>query len=131
MKDLQAPENKKKILIVDDDSFLLDMYVTRFGQAGFEVNPAMSAEDALLKIRDGYTPDVALFDVVMPAVDGFELVEQINKENLLTDTVKIYLTNLGQDQDMEKGKALGAAGYIVKANNTPTEVVEKVIDLIK
>ena len=130
MKDLHAPENKKKILIVDDDSFLLDMYVTRFGQAGFEVTAAVSAEDVLKKLHDGLVPDVALLDIVMPATDGFELLEQVNKEGLIKETVKIYLTNLGQDQDIEKGTALGAKGYIIKANNTPTEVVEKVIDLV-
>ncbi len=117
---------KNKILIVDDDSFLLDMYALRFTQAGFEVETAINATETLEKLRGGLTPSVCLFDVVMPSIDGFEMLETINQEGLISKTIKIYLTNLGQEQDLARGKALGAASYIVKANNTPSEVVEKV-----
>lgn len=119
------------ILIVDDDSFLLDMYAMRFTQAKFQVTTAMSAEEALTKLRGGYVPDIMLLDVVMPAVDGFELLEKITAEGLASKSIKIYLSNLGQDQDIERGKSLGAASYIVKANSTPSEVVAHVHDIIK
>jgi two-component system response regulator ChvI len=102
-------EAKKKILIVDDDSFLLDMYALRFTQAGFDVETGVNAEDVLKKLRAGLTPDVCLFDVVMPGVDGFEMLETINQENLIPKTMKIFLSNLGQEQDIARGKALGAA----------------------
>ncbi len=117
---------KKKILIVDDDSFLLDMYALRFTQAGFDVETASSAGEVLEKLRNGLAPVVCLFDVVMPSMDGFEMLETINQEGLIPKSIKIYLTNLGQEQDLARGKALGAASYIVKANSTPSEVVEKV-----
>lgn len=123
--------NQKNILIVDDDSFLLDMYAMRFTQAGFNVTTAMSAEETLTKLREGFIPDIMLLDVVMPAIDGFELLETINTEGLVPKTVKIYLSNLGQDQDIERGKSLGAASYIVKANSTPSEVVAHVLDVMK
>ncbi len=119
-----------KILIVDDDSFLLDMYAMRFSQEKFDVATAMSADDALTKLRNGLTPQVMLLDVVMPAVDGFELLEKINAEHLVPDAIKIYLSNLGQDQDIERGKSLGAASYIVKANSTPSEVVAHVNEVL-
>ena len=121
----------KTILIVDDDTFLLDMYAMRFAQAGYTVETAMSAHAALEKLRGGLTPEVALLDVVMPAVDGFELLETINSEKLIPKTTKIYLSNLGQDQDIERGKSLGAASYIVKANSTPSEVVAHVEEVLK
>ncbi len=129
-----SPENKHTahttLLIVDDDSFLLDMYSVRFTQAGFIVETAMSAAQVLEKLRGGLVPDVMLLDVVMPAVDGFELLEQINAENLIPNTLKIYLSNLSQEQDLARGKALGAASYIVKASSTPSEVLAHVIEVM-
>jgi two-component system OmpR family response regulator len=121
----------KTVLIVDDDSFLLDMYAMRFTQAGFTVETAMSASQTLEKLKEGLVPDVMLLDVVMPATDGFELLEQINAEGLVPHTIKIYLSNLSQEQDLARGKSLGAASYIVKANNTPSEVVAQVLDVMK
>ena len=134
MEEIQNPptgEKKRTILIVDDDSFLLDMYAMRFTQSGFEVQTAMSAEDTLSKLRAGLVPTVCLFDVVMPATDGFEMLEIINQENLIPKTIKIYLSNLGQEQDLARGKALGAASYIVKANSTPSEVVAHVEKILQ
>ena len=130
--DATTPTQKQKsILIVDDDTFLLDMYAMRFSQAQFNVTTAMSAQETLTKLREGLVPDIMLLDVVMPSVDGFELLETINTEGLAPKTVKIYLSNLGQDQDIERGKALGAASYIVKANSTPSEVVAHVLEVMQ
>ena len=125
-----STEQQKTIFIVDDDTFLLDMYAMRFTQAGYSVETAMSATAALEKLRTGLSPMVMLLDVVMPAIDGFELLEAINKEKLIPGTIKIYLSNLGQEQDIERGKSLGAASYIVKANSTPSEVVAHVEEVM-
>ena len=121
----------KTVLITDDDTFLLDMYSLRFTQAGFTVKTSMSAPETIQKLRDGLQPDIMMLDVVMPAIDGFELLEQINSEHLAPKAIKIYLSNLGQDQDFERGQALGAASYIVKANNTPSEVVAQVMEVME
>jgi DNA-binding response OmpR family regulator len=121
----------KVILIVDDDTFLLDMYAMRFTQSGFKVETAMNAAQTLEKLHGGLVPEIMLLDVVMPAVDGFELLEQINNEKLAEKTIKIYLSNLGQEQDIARGKSLGAASYIVKANSTPSEVVAHVLEVMK
>ncbi len=102
------------------------MYALPFTQAGFQVETAMNAAETIQKLRDGLIPDVCLFDVVMPTTDGFEMLEQVNQENLIPKTIKIYLSNLGQEQDLARGKSLGAASYIVKANSTPSEVVTHV-----
>ncbi len=127
----QNNDSSRTILIVDDDSFLLDMYAMRFTQAEFNVITAHSAEDTLVKLRQGLVPKVMLLDVVMPTMDGFELLETINSEKLISGTIKIYLSNLGQEQDIERGRALGAVAYIVKANSTPSEVLAQVLEVMK
>ncbi len=121
----------RSILIIDDDSFLLDMYALRFTQANFIVEIAMSSNEVIDKLKGGLNPDIMLIDVVMPTVDGFELLERVNSEKLALNTTKVYLSNLGQEQDIERGKSLGAEDYIVKAKNTPSEVVTRVLDILK
>lgn len=122
---------KKKILIVDDDSFLLDMYALKFSQNNFEVYAAGGAAQALEKLRGGLTPSVILMDIIMPEMNGFEMLTQINKENLCTNCIKIVLSNKSQQSDIDEGNRLGAAGYIVKANSTPTEVVDQVVKILE
>lgn len=121
---------KKKILIVDDDGFLLDMYAFKFSQSNFDVFTANNGRVALEKLKDGLNPDVMLIDVIMPEMNGFETLENINKENLCKDMIKIILSNKNQQSDIDKGTALGVSGYIIKANSVPTEVVKKVIDIL-
>ncbi len=121
----------KKVLIVDDDSFLLDMYALKFKQSGFDVDTALGSVPALEKFRGGVNPDVILLDIVMPVMDGFELLEKMNEEKLSSTSLKIILSNKGDHGDIDRGKALGVAGYIVKANATPSEVISLVEDIIK
>jgi DNA-binding response OmpR family regulator len=71
---------KKKIAITDDDNFLLDMYSLKFSESGFEVMPCLGSDTALQLFRSGTKPDIALFDIVMPTMDGFELVERRTDE---------------------------------------------------
>ena len=124
--------NKKyKILIVDDDKFLLDMYSVKFNQQGFDVEVAIGGEDALAKLRDRLNPDVILLDLVMPDVDGFDFFEIINREKLCENPIVIILTNQGQESDIKRAKELGAAGYIVKASALPSEVLEQVMKIIE
>ncbi len=125
-----ANEKKQKILIIDDDSFLLDMYALKFSESSFEVVPSQGSEDALAKLREGLIPDVMLVDIVMPKIDGFELLKIIQKEKLGGDTLKVILSNRGQQADIDMGNTLGAAGYIVKASATPSEVVKKIKDIV-
>lgn len=121
----------KKILIVDDDKFLLDMYALKFSQGEeFNVVTALGSEDAVAKLKDGFSPDIILLDVVMPKMNGFELLEKIKRENL-TDRAKIIiLSNLGQDADIAKAKSLQADGYIIKSSVTPSEVLKKVLEFM-
>jgi CheY-like chemotaxis protein len=123
-------EAKIKIFIIDDDSFLLDMYALKFTKSNFEVTTAGGPEEALEKLRAGLIPDVILLDIVMPVMDGFELMEKMKEENLSPLSIRIILSNRGQPSDIARGDALGASGYIVKASSTPSEVIEKVQSII-
>lgn len=120
----------KRILLIDDDEFLLDMYSLKFREAGFQVELARGGEAALNLLRPGAKMDVILLDVVMPVIDGFEFLRIIKKENLQKGAFIIILSNLGQKEDVDKALALGADDYIVKANSTPSEVVKKVQELL-
>ncbi len=123
-------ESKKKILIVDDDSFLLDMYALKFNQSNFAVTTALGPELALEKLRGGAHPEIILLDIVMPVMDGFELMEKMKEESLAPEAIRIILSNRGQPSDIARGESLGAAGYIVKASSTPSEVIAKVTEII-
>jgi CheY-like chemotaxis protein len=120
----------KKIFIVDDDSFLLDMYALKFSQSGYEVTTALGALPALEKLRTGFIPDLILSDIVMPVVDGFEFMEKMNAEHLAPNAMRIVLSNRGQEADIDRAKELGAIGYIVKAATTPAEVITQVAAII-
>ena len=120
---------KYKILIVDDDKFLLNMYELKFKKSGHEVIPSVSSDDALSKLRDGLVPDIILIDVVLPSMDGFEFLQTIKKEKLAENATAIMLTNLGGGEEMEKAKKLGVGGYIIKASEVPSQIVEKVLKI--
>jgi DNA-binding response OmpR family regulator len=122
---MSEKENKDSILLVDDDGFLLDMYSLKFREEGFSIDIASSGQQALDKIRKGVF-NVILLDIVMPALDGFEVLQQLKKENLAVGSIIIILSNLGQKEDIERGMQLGAHDYVIKAHFTPREVVEKV-----
>jgi len=121
---------KRKILIVDDDSFLLDMYALKFSQNNFEVHTAVSGVEALEKIKSGLNLDVMLVDIIMPEMDGFEMLEKINDEKLSPNSTKIILSNKSEQRDIDRGKDLGVAGYIIKANSTPIEVINQVVEIL-
>ncbi len=123
-------EANKKILIIDDDNFLLDMYALKFSKSNFDVSTALGPEVALEKLHAGLSPDIILLDIMMPVMDGFELMEKMKEDNLAEKAYKIILSNRGQPSDIARGEALGAVGYIVKASSTPTEVINKVNEII-
>ena len=123
-------EIKKRILIVDDDEFLLEMYALKFKEEGFEVGIAKNGEEALATIKKDKNFDLVLLDIVMPSPDGFEVLAIIKKNALLPKTKIVALTNLGQKEDLEKGKGLGFDDYIVKARYTPSEVVAKIKSIL-
>ncbi len=119
-----------KVLLVDDDKFLLDMYAIKFSKANYEVNAADSTDAALKLIRAGFVPNVILSDIVMPGMDGLEFVENVRKEQLAPNAVIIMLTNQGASDDISRAKKMNVDGYIVKATTIPSEVLAEVERII-
>ncbi len=117
---------KQKILIVDDDTFLLNMYSLKFSNEGFEVVTCQNTPDALKKLSEGFSPSLLLLDVVMPGMDGLELLQEIRNKNFAQNATVVMLTNQSDSADIEKAKALKADGYIVKATTIPSEVINEV-----
>ena len=118
-----------KILLIDDDRFLLDMYTIKFQKSGLEVDNAPGSAAALQKLREGCTTDIILLDIIMPTMDGLSLLEIIRKEKLAEGAVIIMLTN--QADDEEKAKKIGIDGFIIEAMSIPSEGVSKVLDIYK
>ena|SRR3989344_4866360 len=120
---------KYTVLLVDDDKFLLDMYHKKFEQDGALVDVALGSEEALSKLRGGAKPDILILDIIMPTMDGLELLEVIRKEKLSPSSTVIMLTNESNRNKIEQAKSLGIKGYIVKATSIPSEVVEEALKI--
>ena len=120
-----------RIYLVDDDRFLLDLYAVKFKSAGHDATPYTGGEELLAALRkDKEAPDAILLDVIMPGMDGLETLATMRKEKLAPNAKVIILSNQGQDADVDKAKALGAAGYIVKASAIPSEVLSETLKII-
>jgi DNA-binding response OmpR family regulator len=117
---------QKKILLIDDDTFLLDMYSLKFTKSGYEVKIANSTDLGLKMLRDGYVPDAMLVDIVMPGMDGLEMVSKVRVEKLVPTTAIIMLTNQGASDDVARAQKMKVDGYIVKATTIPSEVLSEV-----
>jgi len=121
--------NGMKILLVDDDAFLRDMYATKFTERGYTIEVAGTSEAALTKLHEG-TYDVVLMDMIMPGMDGIELLRHIHTEKLGGTPLCIMLTNQSEETDKKKAIEAGAVGYIVKAELIPSEVVTELERLV-
>jgi DNA-binding response OmpR family regulator len=119
-----------KILLAEDDLQLIDMYRRKFELEGFEVQFAEDGEKAI-QILDEWKPDVALLDIMMPKVNGLDVLKHIKEKPGYEDVITVMLTNLGNESTAEEIYKLGATEYIVKADMTPLEVSDKVKALIK
>jgi len=120
-----------KVLIIDDDKFLLDVYSVKFREFGHEVETAFGGEEAFEKIKESDNFDAIILDIVMPGMDGFEFLENLRKNNLAKDSAIVVLTNQGENKDVERAKEFRIDGYIVKASTIPSDVLIEVINIIK
>lgn len=118
-----------KILLIDDDAFLRDMYATKFSECGHTVDAADSAVAALSKLQQSVDFDVILLDMIMPGMSGVELIKEIKTRYPESPAKYIVLSNQGQHEDIDEATAAGAIGYIIKAESIPSEVVKKVESL--
>lgn len=123
-------KNKKKVLIVEDDVDISEMYRIRITASGFEVETAANGQIGIDKMKK-FQPDLVLLDIVMPKKDGFDLLEEVKQASDKEEIKKIpiiVLSNLASPIDIMEGKRLGAQDWWIKAFNTPSQISQKVID---
>ncbi len=114
-----------KILIIEDDKFLRGLISRKLTKEGYDVSEAIDGEEGIKKIKEE-KPDLVLLDLILPGIDGFEVLAQMKEDRDVTKIPAIILSNLGQKEDIEKGLKLGAVDYLVKAHFTPGEIIEKI-----
>ncbi|MFH1509959.1 MAG: response regulator [Candidatus Nealsonbacteria bacterium] len=115
----------KKIILVEDDPFLIDIYGTKLKESGFELEIISNGSEVISKVKE-IKPDIVILDIVLPQMDGWEILKCLRAEESLKYLKIIILSNLGQREEVDKGIALGATGYLIKAHFTPSEVVEEI-----
>ncbi len=116
---------KIKVLLVEDDQMIIDMYKMRLEEEGFLVFTTDKGSEAV-KIARKEMPDIVLLDIILPEMDGFSVLRELKQEPETSLIPVVMLTNLGQEEDKEKGMALGAAEYFIKAWSTPADIIDKV-----
>ncbi len=120
----------KSILLIEDDPFLIEIYTTKLKEAGFSIEVARDGKEGLRKIKEK-RPDLLVLDIVLPQIDGWEILKQIKEKIGFKDLKVVILSNLGQKNEVEKGLKLGATKYLIKAHYTPSEVIEEVKKVLK
>lgn len=121
---------KVKVLIIEDEESLAQMYQTKFDHEGYEV--VVATDGSLgIELAQKESPDIILLDIILPKKDGFMVLKELKADKKTADIKVIMLTNLGQDEDVAKGKKFGAIDYLVKANLTPAQLVAKVAEHLK
>jgi DNA-binding response OmpR family regulator len=114
-----------KILVIEDDNYLREVIVEKLKKEQYETLEAIDGEEGLKTTRDS-RPDLVVLDIILPKMNGFDYLEVKNKEPALAKIPVIILSNLGQPDDVERGLALGAKDYMVKAHFTPNDLIGKV-----
>lgn len=122
---------KKKIMVAEDDKFLVKVYQLKFDKEGFDVAIANDGMEAISLIESGYVPNIVLLDLMLPIVNGFEVLSAIKKKDKWKKVPVLILSNLGQDSDIKKAKDLGAVEYIIKSNSKINDIVDKVRQYLK
>lgn len=120
----------KKIVLIEPDDFLAEIYSAKFRQEGFKVKRAADGEQGL-KLVEREKPDIILLDILLPKKDGFEVIRELKSQNGLNKIPIIVVTNLGQKEDIDKALALGAADYVIKAHFVPSETISTIKKLLK
>ncbi|MBU1164744.1 response regulator [Patescibacteria group bacterium] len=121
---------KTKILVIEDDKSLVNILKQAFDSKEFEIILAVDAKVGLEKVKSA-KPDLVILDILLPGESGFEVLDNIKKDEETKDTPVMILSNLGQDREIKTGLSMGAEDYMVKADFTIDEVVEKVKKLLK
>ncbi len=119
------PKTKPKILLIEDDQFLSKILLVKLKRAGFDVFLAVDGEEGIKKAKE-IKPNLILLNLILPKLNGFEVLSEIKKTPVLKKIPVVVLSNLGQKSDVEKGLRMGAKDYLIETNLSLSEIVEKV-----
>ncbi len=116
---------RQKILIIEDDRFLRELISRKLISENYQICQASDGEEGV-RVAKAEKPDLILLDLILPGIDGFEVLGKIRQAAEVGQTPVIILSNLGQKEDIERGIKLGATDYLIKAHFTPGEIIEKI-----
>ncbi|MBI2036556.1 response regulator [Candidatus Microgenomates bacterium] len=119
----------KKILLIEDEEFIRDLYQRQLNLAGIKTDAAENGKEGLALLGKNFY-SLILLDIMLPSVNGLDILKQIKANEKTKDIPVVLLTNLGQDEIMKEGFRLGAKAYIVKALHTPDEIVKKIKEFL-
>lgn len=122
---MKEQNQKRKILMIEDDIFLRKIYRDQLTSQGFEFSEATNGIEGLHKIMSD-KPDLILLDLMLPMKNGFDVLSEIKSNPVIKDIPVIILTNLGQESDIKEGLALGAIDYIIKSESRLSEVIQRI-----
>lgn len=123
-------DKKILLIIVEDDNMFRDLMTMKLNLENFQVVEAADGEEGIKKIKEE-KPDLVLLDVMLPGVDGFGVLDAIRKDPSLSKIKVFFLSNFDTKEDIEKGMKLGATDYLIKSQNTPADIIEKVKEALK
>jgi DNA-binding response OmpR family regulator len=117
--------SKARILVVEDDEFLRSLAAKRLDKEGFLVSVAVDGDSALAGVKEN-RPDLVLLDLILPGINGFEVLQQLQRDESLKTIPVIVFSNLGQPEDIERAKNYGAVDYFIKSNLTLDDLMVKI-----
>lgn len=121
-----ATKTHKTIMVVEDDVFISDIYDVKLSSSGYTIILANNGRDAIEKLKEGAKPQLILLDIIMPYMDGFDVLNALKENAAWKDIPVVLLTNLSQKSDIDRALELGAKDYLIKSHFTPSEVLSKV-----
>src|SRR3989338_5201024 len=119
----------RSVLLIEDDELLSGLLVKKFSEKGFKVYTTYRAEEVRTILENTHI-DIIGLDLLLPGLDGFTFLEEMKKDEKFKHIPILIMSNLGQREEIERGLSSGAAGYIVKANSSPSSIVEKAEELL-
>jgi len=126
LRGISHGEKKSNVLIIEDEKFLYNLLEQKFQSAGINVDGAIDGETALKKIAE-HAPDLILLDLLLPGIDGFEVLKRLKQDERFKHIPVIVISNLGETRDIDSVIKLGASEYIIKAESSPQEITDIVL----
>ena len=126
---MEQGQSNKRILLIEDDQFLLNLIGPKIEREGFMLTIAKNGQEGLVEVTRSM-PDLVLLDIILPDLNGFEILEKIKADQSLASIPVVILSNLSQPENIKRGQELGAIDYLVKVQHTPQDIVDKIKNLL-